>query len=131
MKSRQYIALLLLTFSSNTWALEYYCKAVDKYDFGIKYGGEAMHGGQFATKVEELEGVTYLSRCSMSYIPDIPEITCDRYVVDRVEYDKKAKIKKYYVFSSQFDFQIFPDMGSLENNGRGSVQYGKCKIVSP
>lgn len=112
-------------------AVEYYCKATQKHDFGITYGGETIYQAGWATKVEELDSGTFISRCSLDYKPDIPKISCDRYPVDRVVFDKKSKIKKYYIFSSQFDFQIFPNMNSLENNGRGSVQYGKCKIVSP
>ena len=28
---------------------------------------------------------------------------------------------------SQFDVQLYPDMNFVENNGRGSISYGKCE----
>ncbi len=31
---------------------------------------------------------------------------------------------------SQTNFQIFPVLSSLENDGRGSVQFGQCEMVT-
>ncbi len=53
-------------------------------------------------------------------------MTCDRYEVDKVVLDEVARIKKYYVFSSQFDVQLYSDGRFIENNGRGTVAYGTC-----
>lgn len=131
MKIAKYITAILFLVSTKVFAVEYYCEATEKHDFGLTYGQETIYQAKFATKVEETKTGTYLSRCSMSFKNEEPEVTCDRYTVDKVVYDKNVKIKKYYVFNSQFDFQIFPNMKSLENNGRGGVQYGECKIVSP
>jgi hypothetical protein len=58
-------------------------------------------------------------------------VICDGHKADRVVLDDYAHIKKFYFFESQFDFQLFPDLGFIENNGRGGVSYGHCSIVSP
>ena len=47
------------------------------------------------------------------------KVTCDRYQVDRIEYEQTVKIKKYCHFSSQFNFQILADLSSLEDNFLG------------
>ena len=36
-------------------------------------------------------------------------------------------IKKFYLFKSQFDVQLFPDMNFVEKNCRSGVSYGKCE----
>ena len=131
MKYHKIRFVLLILLPVQVTATEYYCEATQKHDFGITYGEETIYQAKWATKVEELDNETFLSRCSMDYKPETPKITCDRYKVDKLIFDEISKIKKYYVFRAQFDFQIFPNMNSLENNGRGSIQYGKCKIVSP
>lgn len=110
-------------------AAKYHCPATRKYDFETAYTPEQLKRGQFSTRVEELSEGVFLSRCSFSLIAG--KVTCDRTKVDRVEFDQNVKIKKFYVFRSQFNFQIFSDLSSLEDNGRGSVQYGKCKFMSP
>ena len=58
-------------------------------------------------------------------------VTCDRYEVDKIMFDANAKIKKFYLFGSQADVQIFSDLSFVENNGRGSVAYGKCRVIAP
>jgi hypothetical protein len=108
---------------------EYHCPAVKKYDFGFEYKPDYIEKAQFSTRLEELPEGAFLSRCSFSPIAE--RMTCDRYKVDRVEFDRRVGIKKFYVFRSQFDFQLFPNLSSLENNGRGGVQYGKCKLAKP
>lgn len=80
-------------------------------------------------KVEESGGGAFVSRCSFS--PSANKVTCDRYQVDKVVFDENAKIKKYYVFRSQFDVQLFSDLSFIENNGRGDIAYGKCRVVAP
>jgi hypothetical protein len=109
------------SFPHNTGAVE--------YDFDVTYGPKWLEKYQYSTRLEELPEGAFLSRCSHSLI--YRRVTCDRYEVDRVEFDRHVGITKYYVFASQFDFQLFPDLSSLENNGRGSVQYGKCRLVAP
>jgi hypothetical protein len=66
-----------------------------------------------------------LERCS--YSTGVNNVTCDKHLVDKVETDNYVNIKKFYNFRSQFDVQLFSDMSFIENNGRGSVSYGKCE----
>lgn len=123
------IALAILLMTGKTFAIEYYCEANKKFNSEHNYTEEELKKGKFAVRVEESSNGTFISRCSFSRSEN--QVTCDRYKVDRVEYDRNVKIKKYYVFISQFDFQIFQDLRSLENNGRGGIQYGECKVISP
>ena len=120
---------LIFLFVNPAIAVEYHCFTTKKYDFEVEYSESQLNKRQFAVKVEELASNIFISRCSV--LPFEKELTCDRYQVDRVEYDKNVKIKKYYIFESQYDFQIFQDLSSLENNGRGGVQYGRCKVLAP
>lgn len=96
-KIAKYNFLILFLLSTKVIAVEYYCETTEKHDFGITYGQETIYQAKFATKVEETKNGTYLSRCSMSFKKEEPEITCDRYAVDKIEYDENVKIKKYYV----------------------------------
>jgi hypothetical protein len=84
---------------------------------------------RFVVKIEETAEGAFLSRCSYSLIEE--KDTCDRYAVDRVQFDENVSLKKYYVFSSQFDVQLFRDLRMIENNGRGDFATGKCSVVSP
>ena len=43
----------------------------------------------------------------------------------------KVKIKKFYVFDSQFDVQLFADLTFVENDGRTGISFGKCQVTSP
>ncbi len=113
--------------SGAAFATDYYCKAQIKYDVNIIYSQAEIDKGQFATVLEEIPDGIYLSRCS--YSVSVDKVTCDRYKVDKIVLDDVVGIKKYYVFKSQFDFQIFPNLSSVENNGRGSVQYGQCEVI--
>src|SRR4051794_28437708 len=72
---------------------------------------------------------TKLARCS--YSTSAGKVTCDSYDVDRAETDPLFKVKKCYVFSSQFDVKIFPNMSFVENNGRGDIAFGHCELMAP
>jgi hypothetical protein len=111
------------------FGVEYYRRAVKKVSSEREYSQEQLDRWQFATRVEEVGGTAFLSRCS--YTMSEGEVTCDRYKADRIVYDSNVKIKKYYHFRSQFNFQIFPDLNSIEDNGRGDIQFGKCELVAP
>ena len=110
-------------------AVEYYCPITKKWDLEQTYSAEQIEKWKFAVKIEETKDGTYLSRCS--HVPAEDKLSCDRYAVDRVEYDENVSIKKYYVFRSQFDVQLFRDLSMLENNGRGGMATGKCTVTSP
>ena len=82
------------------------------------------------TVTEDERGDTvFVSRCS--YAASVQKVTCDRYKMDKVVFDKNVQIKKYYLFQSQFDVQIFRDLSFVENNGRGGIAFGKCRVVAP
>lgn len=120
-------AVCICFLAQNVFSVEYSCPATRKLNFEQEYSQAELDKWQFATKVEDTEGTAYLSRCSLSE----DKVTCDRYKVDRIEYDGNVQIKKYYYFRGQFNFQIFADLSSLEDNGRGDIQFGKCEVISP
>lgn len=109
--------------------VEYDCLVKKKLDSERTYNQEYITQYKFSVKVEENNSGTFISRCSFSIIES--KATCDRYEVDKVAFDENVKIKKYYVFRSQFDVQLFPDLSFLENNGRAGIAFGKCKVVIP
>ena len=91
--------------------------------------GEIVDDGQTAQ----------ISRCG--FRPSAGKITCDSYAVDQIEtigrfgtnqvWQKQA-IKKYYNFASGLDVQVFldaPGLPFVENNGRGTIAFGKCEKV--
>ena len=88
---------------------------------------------KYSNKLKEVGNKAFISRCSFSSSEG--EETCDRYEVDHIERSpitnaetlEKIFIVKYYYYSGQLDFQIFPDLKFIENNGRGVIQYGKCQ----
>ena len=110
----------------NSFAVTYHCETTEKYDFGKTYSQEELNKGKFSVRLEEGQEGAYVYRCS--FTPSQQSITCDKYRVDKIEYDNNVNLKKYYVFNSQYNFQIFSNLSSLEDNGRGAIQYGKCQI---
>ena len=120
---------LLLFIPFVSYAVEYDCQVEQKFTPEGIYTAEEIKKGQFSVRVEEgLEGA-FLSRCS--YANSVGKVTCDRYKVDKVATDKYVKIKKFYVFKSHFDVQLFLNMEFVENNGRGGISFGKCKVKAP
>ena len=123
------IFLLALCVPGLTVAAEYDCKVGKKVEHEVSYSAQQIEKGKFSVKIEENGGGAFVSRCSI--VPSANKITCDRYQVDKIVFDENVKIKKYYVFRSQFDVQLFPDLLFVENNGRGGIAYGKCRVVVP
>jgi hypothetical protein len=121
------LALLLLPLSGQ--AVEYQCKVEKKFDSVREYTSEQIVREQYSVQIKEENGETLVSRCS--FVESAQKVTCDEYQIDKVVQDPNVKIKKYYLFKSQFDVQLFPSMFFVENNGRGGIAYGKCKIVAP
>ncbi len=89
---------------------------------------EEMRKRQASVIIED-EKTPFVERCS--FAASANKVTCDRYQIDRVEIDRNVNIKKFYVFRSQFDVQLFSNLTAVENNGRGGVAFGACKIVKP
>ena len=122
------VILLALCMSGFAGAVEHDCKVANKVEPTFTYTVHQLEEGQFSVKIEESSGGAFVSRCSGT---SANKVTCDRYQVDRVEFEEKVKIKKYYVSRSHSDVQIFSDLSFVENNGRGGVGYGQCRVVAP
>ncbi|WNG34168.1 hypothetical protein F0U61_11435 [Archangium violaceum] len=127
---RKVLFVLLISSSVTAVAADYRCTVERKVDFNnYEYTAAQLKKFKFSNLVEETEEGSFVSRCS--FAPSKGEVTCDRYKVDRVDVDPSVKIKKLYVFRSQFNLQIFPSLDFIEDNGRGSVSYGRCQIIAP
>lgn len=126
---RVILLLVLVILPFQVEAVEYSCQVDGKYDFGYVYTRDEIKKWQFSARIEDLGSEVFISRCSYSLIDG--KVTCDRYKADHIEYDKNVNLKKYYVFRSQYNVQLFHDLSFLEDNGRGGISYGKCVVVSP
>ncbi len=123
------IIVLLLASPAVAQAADYRCKVESKLYRERVSSPSELQKGQFSVLIEERGGSAFLSRCSTTYYSQ--EVTCDRYEVDKIVFDENAKIKKFYVFRSHFDVQVFSDLSFIENNGRGGIAFGKCNTVAP
>ncbi|MBI1894243.1 MAG: hypothetical protein HYS14_09050 [Candidatus Rokubacteria bacterium] len=123
------LVVLLVGMPSVANAVEYECNVTRKLNSEIVYTREQLQRGQFSVRITDSRDKASLSRCS--FAASAGKVTCDRYEVDRIAFDENVRIKKYYVFRSQFDVQVFSDLSFIENNGRGDISYGKCEVVSP
>jgi hypothetical protein len=121
--------IFIFVFGIEASSAEFSCKVAEKYDFGKIYSKAEIVDGKFSSKIEDHGDNAFVSRCSHSNIKG--KVTCDRYEVDRIEYDKNVNIRKYYIFRSQYNIQMFKDFTFVEDNGRGGISYGKCQIISP
>ena len=124
------IAILLTLLSTTAIALEsknHICKVLRKFDESQQYSSEKIKELRFSNIVEEGEKATHVSRCSLQ--PSAGKVTCDKYKIDKVVFDEFVNIKKYYLFKSQYDFQLYDDLSFVENNGRGGISYGICSVL--
>lgn len=100
------------------------CVVEKKLDSERLYSRADLDRFQFHVELLlEGDSVT-LRRCS--FAPSHGRVTCDDYTVDHVVRDPIPKIQKFYHFRSQFDVQVFSNGSFIENNGRGSIAFGKC-----
>ena len=120
---------LAVIFVEISLASTFECKVEKKYsaDLSVIQTKQEVEKSNFNIKVQEAQETT-VKRCS--FAPSQNAVTCDTYSADRIEFTNTpyVKIKKFYVTNSQYDIQIFEDLSFIENNGRGSIAYGKCKI---
>ena len=123
---KKILFLLLITISEFVYSSSYECKVMKKYSVDLTniMDSNEIKKWNFSLEIID-EKVSKLKRCS--YVTSKKRVDCDSYDVDKIEFDPYVKIKKFYVFKSQFDVQLFPDMTFIENNGRGSISYGKCE----
>ena len=131
MNLKNFIALSLIPFSMSVLASDYVCTTMGGYAIGTE--GASPYSSVWLSKyqpkvlvLEKTDGIT-LSRCS--YSPSAKKETCDSYRVDVVKVDAYVGHRKFYVFGSQFDVQIFSNNSFIENNGRGGVAYGQCALL--
>lgn len=118
------ILTLIISFSAN--AFTYKCEVVKKYsaDLSKEMTSSELKKWKFSIEIVDAPKPV-LKRCSLTQ--STMSVSCDSYDVDRVEFDSNVNIKKFYVFRSQFDVQLFSDMNFIENNGRGGIAFGKCQ----
>jgi hypothetical protein len=121
LKNIIFIAMLFLIANAHAHAVTYECAAKFQNHMGIEVKDDdfVKKHKPFTRIVDEQT----IQRCSISYMQK--SLSCDTYNVDKVESDKN--IKKFYVFNSQYDIQIFADLSFIDNNGRGGMLFGKCK----
>ena len=127
---RTFISIIALaTLSNPAFAFtEYNCPVSSKWNTENTYSQAMIDKWKYAVVIREHSDTAYLSRCSND---SSGKFTCDEYKVDRIEKSSLfgSEIRKYYIFASQFDFQLFENsMTFIENNGRGSIAMGKCSL---
>jgi hypothetical protein len=113
----------------NALSAEFSCPVTEKYDFGIIYSKAKINKWKFSVQIEDHGTKAFVRRCSLT--TNQSKVTCDRYEVDQIKYDENVNIKKYYIFRSQYNIQIFKNLSFVEDNGRGGISYGKCVVISP
>ena len=134
MKTFLVVAVLLAGPAS---AMTMECIVVKKFSPEHVYTDEELRKEAPSVVIEDGQGPAKVSRCSFSR--SAGKITCDTYVMDKVEKNDRGNasndgvetIKKYYLFRSHFDVQVFPDLSFIENSGRGMISFGTCKLKAP
>ena len=124
---RAALAVILLTIATQVGAAEYECDITKKLDAENQYTAAHLEKWQFSVRVKDYGDKAILSRRSFS--SSAGRVTCDDYEANLVNSDPTAGHKKYYYFRGHFDVQIFANLDFVENNGRGSIGFGKCKLV--
>jgi len=108
--------------------MKFDCRTTKKLTAKAGATAEELERNQFSTRIEELPRGFFIDRCWI--VQGTGKRNCLRQKVDRIEINRKLKVKKFYVFNSQLNVQLFPDLTSLTDDGVGGVQYGTCEYVS-
>lgn len=122
-------AATLLCTATSVIAAEYICTVTRKHDRDREYSQQQIEQYKYSNRIEDGRTEAFVSRCS--YVQSASKVTCDRYKIDHIAFDPNVKVKKYYFFSAQLDLQLYQDLSFIENNGRGGIAYGQCKLISP
>ena len=122
---RYIILSVILCAPTLAYSAIYDCAVTKKFDFDRPYTQTQLESLKFSVKIHDSDKPT-VQRCSVKLSDG--KLSCDSYEIDRVEVDKHIGYKKFYLFRSQFDIQLFPDMKFIENNGRGGIAIGSCSI---
>jgi len=105
------------------------CSVTKKINSERTYSKERLSKYRYSVIIEDNGSKdSFFSRCS--YSPIAKKDTCDRYKVDKIANDTNVNIKKYYIFQSQFNVQIFKNLSFVEDNGRADIAFGKCKLLT-
>ena len=123
------LAILLLCGSPSAFSAEYHCEVIKKFNSDHMYSKAEIKKWQFSVNLEDNGHDSFISRCSFSETEK--KVTCDRHQVNHIAYDEKTRIKKYYYFLGQLNFQFFPTLLGIEDNGRGDIAFTKCKLARP
>lgn len=110
-------------------AAELECTVTRKVDSERICSADDLARGKYSVRIDESGAGATVARCSFS--PSATRVTCDKFPVGRIVKDSNIGVKKFYVFGSQFDVQVFKDLSFVENNGRGGVAFGTCRAVAP
>jgi len=123
------VSSIVLSFPSLSNAIEYYCFVEVKRDYDRIYSQTDLQKWKWGVKIVDTGDNAKISRCSFSSSADA--VTCDDYVADYIHSDPFTGIKKFYYFRGHFDVQLFTDLSFIENNGRGSIGRGRCRVTRP
>ena len=123
-----FLAILIAT-ATPALSAEYFCEVNKKISVDKTYSEAELKKWQFSVKVKDFGDKAIISRCS--FVSSEGKVTCDDYNSDFVYSDVFVGHKKYFHFSSQFDLQILASLDFVENNGRGVIGFGRCKLERP
>jgi hypothetical protein len=116
--------------NTSVFAAEYECPVQEKIGIpGQVYSTEEISKWQFSVRIDDRGSSATISRCSFSSTAQ--SVTCDDYEADYIAHDTHVGHKKFYNFRGQFDIQLFSNLNFVENNGRGAVAFGTCRLVRP
>ena len=124
---------MLVSLSANSFAATYRCEVQTVTMFDKSLSVQVLSKTYLKDRQQHLiiedDTKAFVQRCSFN--PFLGKVECDRYEADRVTRDANINFKKFYFFRSQFDVQILSDLSFIENNGRGGLAYGLCRLLNP
>ncbi|WP_136057762.1 hypothetical protein [Candidatus Halocynthiibacter alkanivorans] len=126
------LRLVLASFlflPSMAHSVTYDCTVSSKVWKDGSYSKAQIRDGQCSVKIDDRGSNATLSRCSFARSEG--RITCDEYEADYIDQDPNVGVKKFYYFGGQFDIQLFASTFFVENNGRGTIANGTCRVIRP
>lgn len=112
------------TFSQMAFRLN--CEVSRKVDNERNYSEEDIARFKPSVRLTKVDNRYLVERCSFS--PSQNRENCDPYQIDFVQSQEDPPMSKYYYYRGMFDLQVFGNGFFVENNGRGTISYGTCKI---
>lgn len=117
----KYLLILLITISY----AKYDCYVDTKVSKEKQYKKEEIDKYSPVISIQEDDKYTIISRCS--FFEMYKRNACYSYIVDTIVVNDKRKMRKYYIYKTQYDIQIFNDKRFVENNGMGLINFGECE----